>query len=220
MQLPSKRAFASLLLGVGICVAATHAALRAQEPSAETLAAAADQPGHALGREEAPVRLVEFFSFSCSHCERFHREVFPSLKRQYVDQGKVLFVARDFPLNLAALKAAQGARCGGEDRYFELLDAVWADWDRWIEAPDTAAALSRLLVDNGIAPDVADGCLADGSELERQVLVEMKSAIDEFAVERTPTFMINGKRVVGSKSLDQMKAMIDSELSSAHEALP
>ena len=178
-------------------------------------AAAADPSDRVLGRADAPVRVVEYFSFSCPHCERFHRELFPWLKRDYVDSGKVAFVARDFPLNRAALAAAKAARCGGDDRYFELVDVIWADWDNWIGEKDVKPPLQRLLVDNGIAADTAAGCLDDGGAVEDDILKSMKTALDEVGIDGTPTFLINGDKLAGLPGKAQLKTALDDALAAA-----
>jgi protein-disulfide isomerase len=180
-----------------------------------TPATAADPVDRVLGQADAPVRVVEYFSFSCPHCERFHRELFPWLKRDYIDSGKVVFEARDFPLNYAALLAAKAAHCGGDERYFELVDVVWANWDDWIGEKDVKPPLQRLLVDNGIAADTAAGCLGDGGQVELDILESMKAAIDEVDIDGTPTFLINGRKVAGLPAKANLKAVLDEALAAA-----
>jgi len=177
--------------------------------------AAADPADRVLGQADAPVRVVEYFSFSCPHCERFHRELFPMLKRDYIDSGKVAFVARDFPLNRAALAATKAARCGGNDRYYELVDVVWSDWDAWIGEKDVKPALQRLLVDNGVAPDTAAGCLDDGGAVEDGILESMKTALDDVGIDGTPTFLINGDKLAGLPDETQFRRALDEALAAA-----
>ena len=178
-------------------------------------AAAAEPSDRALGQRDAPVEVVEYFSFSCPHCERFHRELFPWLERDYVDRGKVLFVARDFPLNIAALTAAKAARCGGDGRYFELVDVLWGDWDLWIGEKDVKPPLLRLMTANGIAAETAARCLDDGGDVERGILESMKSAIDQIGIDGTPTFLINGRKLAGLPGKARLKTAIDEALTAA-----
>ncbi len=108
-------------------------------------ALAQERPGSApveiaFGSHDAPITVVEYFSFSCSHCARFHRETYPELKRDYIETGKISFVVRDFPLNLSALTAAALARCIGPERYFDTIDVIWTRWDDWINEAQTAPA--------------------------------------------------------------------------------
>jgi protein-disulfide isomerase len=157
-------------------------------------AAAADPADRVLGQPDAPVRVVEYFSFSCPHCERFHRELFPWLKRDYI---------------------AKAAHCGGDTRYFELVDVIWANWDDWIGEQDVKPPLQRLLVDNGIAADTAAGCLGDGGQVELDILESMKAAIDEVDIDGTPTFLINGRKVAGLPAKANLKAVLDEALAAA-----
>ena len=81
-----------------------------------------------LGSASAPITIVEFSDFECSYCRRFHEQVFPNIKRQYIDTGLVRFVHKDLPLPFHphALPAAAAARCAGEqNRYWDLYSALF-----------------------------------------------------------------------------------------------
>jgi protein-disulfide isomerase len=157
-----------------------------------------------LGNPDSRDIVIEYFSFSCPHCERFHREVFPRIRARYLDTGRLLFVLRDFPLNLPALKAAQTAWCGGRDRYVEIHDALWADWDSWINLPAPDDALVRIATEHGIAPEAAAACLADPA-IEQRVLESYLNGERAYGIEGTPTFIVNGKPYRGYLSFERFE---------------
>lgn len=165
----------------------------------------------ALGRSDAPITVIEYFSFSCPHCARFHSDVFPELKRNYIDTGKIKFVLRDFPLNLAALSAAALTHCVRPARYFEAVDILWGRWDDWIDEADTAPALVSLLVFEGFEEAVLKRCLTDKS-FEDQVLNSYIAGARDHAVDRTPTFLIDGMKYVGLVSYGRFVAILDALL--------
>ncbi len=165
----------------------------------------------ALGSPDAPITVVEYFSFSCSHCARFHRETFPELKRDYIETGKIRFVVRDFPLNMAALTAAALARCIGPERYFDTIDIMWTRWDDWINEAETAPALLSVLGSEGLDEAVLKRCRADKS-FEDWVLNSYVEGARDHGVDRTPTFLINGRRFVGLASYGRFAAVLDSLL--------
>src|SRR5689334_18125026 len=95
--------------------------------SPEIAALLAVQPNdHVLGKPDAPITLLEYASLTCPHCAHFDTEVLPKLKEKWIDTGKVKLIYRDFPLDDAALKAAQLAECSGNERYFAMLDLIFA----------------------------------------------------------------------------------------------
>ncbi|MCH9050116.1 MAG: DsbA family protein [Proteobacteria bacterium] len=165
----------------------------------------------ALGSSDTPIIVVEYFSFSCSHCARFHREAFPKLERNYNETGKVRFVVRDFPLNITALTAAALARCIGSDRYFETIGILWRRWDDWINETDTASALVSVLAFEGFDEAVLVRCQTDQS-FEDQVLNSYVAGVRDHGVDRTPTFLINGRKYVGLASYGRFAAILEAIL--------
>ncbi len=165
----------------------------------------------ALGQSDAPVTVVEYFSFSCSHCARFHWDTFPGLKRNYIDTGKVRFVVRDFPLNMAALAAATLARCIGPERYFEAVNILWSLWDDWINEADTGPTLVSVLSSEGFDESLLQRCLNDKA-FEDQVLASYVVGSRDHGVDQTPTFLINGKKYIGLSSYGRFAAILDSLL--------
>ena len=172
-----------------------------------SLAVSIDEGDVVLGSPEAPVTIVEYFSFSCSHCARFHREVYPALRDRYVETGLVRFVLRDFPLNEPALKAAQAAYCAGPDRYLELTHALWESWDAWINRSDPEIGIVETLQSHGLEAEALEACLRD-SELETRALLSLKQGSEEFGVDRTPSFVINGETHKGFMPLARFEEII------------
>jgi protein-disulfide isomerase len=215
MTQPVSPARRRALVALGGVVCAALAGPAPRRARAEFDQGGADAPDGAvrasdpvLGSAHAPITVIEYFSFSCPHCERFHREVFPAIRERYVETGRIRFVLRDFPLNLAALKAAQAAWCGGRERYVELHDALWAEWSAWIDEAEPDDALVRILVDRGLAPDAARACLGD-RELETGVLRTYLLGAQAHGVDRTPTFIVNGEKHTGFIPLARFERILD-----------
>ena len=113
----------SLLAAVAFAAAALAAGAQAPDPPAKLAVAGS----FALGAADAPVTLVEFSDYECSFCQRFHAQNFERLKREFIDTGKVRYVARDFPLPMHrfAVPAARAARCAAEhSRFWEMRHAL------------------------------------------------------------------------------------------------
>src|SRR5262249_38683054 len=90
-------------------------------------------PGYlAMGSADPPVTIVEYGSMTCPHCAHFHQTPYPELKKKYVDTGKVRFIFREFPLDQLAAAASMLARCAGKDKFFPLLEALFAQQSDWV----------------------------------------------------------------------------------------
>ena len=94
-------------------------------------------PDMSLGNKGAPINILEYASMTCPHCAHFDAEVFPELKKNYIDTGKVFYTFREYPLDGVALRASMVARCIGKDRFFSFIHGlfhtqiVWANPDLW-----------------------------------------------------------------------------------------
>ncbi|SNB70437.1 Thioredoxin [Arboricoccus pini] len=208
---------AGLLGGVGLFSLGGHAATAqtppaANPPATTTPPAAATPPAakvedHPLGRDDAPVTVIEYSSLTCPHCAEFQDTTFDAFKARYIDTGKVKFIQRDFPLDRLALSASVIAHCAG-DRYPLFVDVMFKNQRRWVLAEDPQAALKQLAMAGGLDATRIDACLADQA-LTDAVLQSRLKAQSEFKVDSTPTFIINGKGYPGARSIDEFAKIID-----------
>lgn len=169
---------------------------------------AAEIGEHAIGDPDAPVTIIEYSSLSCPHCAQFHSEVLPGLKERYVETGKVRFVFQDFPLDENSVNAAVIAHCSGPDRYVGFLDVFFQTQASWATAADPKSALKQLGKLGGLSDDQMDTCLADET-LVNGILQSRLDGQNEYKVQSTPTFVINGETYPGSRSVDAFAEIID-----------
>ena len=161
-----------------------------------------------IGKEDAPVTIIEYASLTCPHCARFATETLPQLQKEYIDAGKVRLIYRDFPLNGLALRASILALCAGKERYFGFVETLFQSQATWEEAEDPEAALMNVAKLGGIGKDQYDHCMADDS-LAQRVTKSRVDAEKVLEVESTPTFFINGKKFAGARPLEDFEAAIN-----------
>src|SRR5579862_9589758 len=116
---------------------------------------------HVLGDAKAPVTMIEYASFTCPHCAHFATTILPEIRKKWIDTGKVKLVYRDFPLDQVAAKAAQLAECAGNDKYFAVMDMIFATQGTWAAAQDPIAVLSKSLRIAGMGDKEVQACLAN-----------------------------------------------------------
>ena len=168
-----------------------------------------EKPGDmAVGAPDAPVTVIEFLSLTCPSCERFHKQVYNRLKPEYVDAGKVRFVARDFPLNAPALQAAVLAHCAGPERYFTFIDVLFQTFDDWAGSRDFTDKLGQIGELGGVSRDQFADCLADQG-LENSIFQSIADGQAEYGVSGTPTLVVNGETYDGQMSFDALSKHID-----------
>lgn len=198
---------------LGIVLFALTAALGLRVAEAAAPGALESTEDMALGNPKAKVTVIEYGSASCPHCAAFSNEVFPAFKKKYVDTGKVRYVFREFltpPQDFAAA-GFMAARCGGPDKYFPFLEALYAAQQDIYKSGDMAGGLHKVGRSVGLTDTQVDGCIYDQKAL--QALNRRVAKAEENGVDGTPTFLIGAKRLVGETSLADISAAVDAELS-------
>jgi protein-disulfide isomerase len=162
-----------------------------------------------LGRADAPVTAIEYFSLTCSHCGAFHRDTWPRVKRELVEAGRVRMVFRDFPLDEISLRAHAVARSFPPDRYEPFISALFATQDRWAFARgvDHKAEIGKIAALAGMGADAFNAAWADDA-LARAILEARQKGETEHQVNATPTFIIGTQKLPGAISFERFEAAV------------
>jgi protein-disulfide isomerase len=164
---------------------------------------------HILGNQNAPVTIVEYASLTCPHCAAFHRETLPRIKQEWIDPGKAKLIFRNFPFDQPALRGAMLAECAGNERYFTFIDVMFQQQDSWSRAPDPVAALSRLAKLGGMSDDQIQACLKNEA-ISSKIVEGRLAAEKELGVTSTPTFFINGRKIVGAQEYSKFQEALQA----------
>jgi protein-disulfide isomerase len=169
-------------------------------------------PDMALGSAKAPITIVEYSSMSCPHCAAFSENVFPMLRSKYIDTGKVRFVSRAFPLDIAAASATMLARCianGDGQKYFDATTMLFKRQGELAERP--LDSLKSVGSHFGMSGEAVEACEQDAALLEK-IKADQQFAFDQLKVEVTPTFFVNGEKLKGSMSFEDLDKMLTTLL--------
>ena len=164
-----------------------------------------------IGKKDAPLTIVEYASLGCSHCAKFHQEIYPALKKDYIDTGKVKLIFRDFPLGTPALAATMIARCSGPERYFGFVEMFFRSQTQWSHAENPLEALSKVARLGGMPPVDVQACMRNQKLLE-YIQLQKKHAYEEDGINATPYFVIGTEKLSGGLPYNQMKVIIEREL--------
>lgn len=167
-------------------------------------------PDKMLGNADAPVTIVEYASMTCPHCAHFHETTLPELKTKYIDTGKARLILREFPFDPRAEAGFMLARCSG-DNYFPMVDVLFKQQANWASVENAKDALLQISKLAGFSQESFEACLTDQKLLDEVRAVQKRGA-DEFKVDSTPTFFINGNTYKGALTIEEMSAIIDGML--------
>jgi protein-disulfide isomerase len=165
-------------------------------------------PDMILGSAKSPITIVEYSSLTCPHCAAFAENVFPMLQSKYIDAGKVRFVSREFPLEVKAAAASMLARCaagGDPSKYFDATMMLFKQQQELVE--HTTGTLTTIGGKFGMNPAAVESCVKDDSALDK-LQADQNLAFREFKVDATPTFFINGAKLKGSMSFEELEAKL------------
>ncbi|MFN4091066.1 MAG: DsbA family protein [Alphaproteobacteria bacterium] len=168
-------------------------------------------PERVLGDPDAPVTIIEYASMTCPHCRTFHVTVLPHLRSAYIDTGKVRLVFRDYPLDQLALAAAMVARCVGPDRSMAATGRLFETQATWMAAEDPILAIADVVQPFGLDEADVVSCVQDEAGA-RPVLEEVLHGREAYEVKSTPTFIINGERLIGIHPLATFEEKIREAL--------
>jgi protein-disulfide isomerase len=204
-------AFVAVLSAAALAANGALAAGAAPEPDRTldmaTVLKAGTLPELTVG-DPSGVPVVEYGSLTCPHCATFSREIFPELKKDYIDSGKVRFIFREFSRNSLDVAAFLLARCVGDDKAFAAIELLFSQQDKWAFVDKPLEPLIAAMRPAGLTRDQAMACLKDQAKADALVAVG-KRATDEIKMTGTPTFVIEGKVYGGELSIDQLKAILD-----------
>ena len=167
-----------------------------------------------VGDKNAPVTIIEYASLSCSHCANFHNNTLNDLIKEYVDTGKARIVFRDFPFNYPALLGSMVLRCIPEDVRYDYMNALFQLQPKWVvrENAKSTQELCKIMQSGGMTKEEFETC-TNNVELENTILQALIAAQNEFNIQSTPSFLINGNLVEGNKSIKEFRQIIDKILS-------
>jgi protein-disulfide isomerase len=177
---------------------------------AEVLQPASSLPEMSFGNPSAPLVLIKYMSLTCPYCKRFHAEVFPELKRAYIDTGKVRFVMREFPIGKASGTATVALRCAPADKYLALYGKFLEQQSSWVSQEVRTDQIGKVAAQVGVTGEAFSACLAD------KKLVADLNAIKErgrkLGIIGTPNFYLDNRLIKSTVDWPALRALIDARL--------
>ena len=165
-----------------------------------------------MGSASAPVTIIEYASMTCPHCAAFAVTTFPKLKEKYIDTGKVRYIMREYPLDRLATAAFMLARCSGPDKYYPLIETLFAQQQKWA-VKEPIPPLLAIAMQAGFTKQSFEACINDKALLDKVDQMRNRGK-EKFKVEATPTFYINGERHSGALSFEELDKTIASLIKS------
>ncbi|MCP3397551.1 MULTISPECIES: DsbA family protein [unclassified Bradyrhizobium] len=215
----TRRAFTTMLSLTGLAALAGLSPLRfiseAMAQVAADVAKPVSLPDMALGSKDAAVTITEYASMTCPHCAAFNEQVFPKIKSEYIDTGKVRYIFREFPLDIKAAAGSMLSRCIAKDdaqKYFAVTDMLFRQQSDWV-MKNTTETLTRIGKQAGLTQQQVEACLKDQALLDK-IAADQKYASDVLKVDSTPTFFINGEKIKGEASFEEFAKKINPLLKS------
>ena len=162
-----------------------------------------------VGNKDAKITIIAFESLTCSHCANFHEDVYPQLKKEYLDTGLAKIEFRHFPLDIAALNASKVSQCKN-DGDSKILNTLYANQQKWVKGSSVQEAnknLQKFLTSEGIDVDF-ETCI-NNKEIEDFVLNDRIDGVKKYKVNATPTIIINDKKFEKSLNYKNLKKALE-----------
>lgn len=163
-----------------------------------------------LGDPNAPITIIEYASMTCSHCAEFHNKTYPDLKKNYIETGEVKFIFREFPLDKLAMATSMLARCVDNEISMAFIEILFKNRDKWI-SENALNELKNFSKQAGLDSNEFDACL-NNQQLLDDLIAGKEKAIEDYKINSTPSFIINGEVVSGNKPYSFFKSKIEQIL--------
>ncbi|MFV0367806.1 MAG: thioredoxin domain-containing protein [Hyphomicrobiaceae bacterium] len=181
-----------------------------KDPSVAEIMETGPLPEMSFGRADAPVTVIKYMSLTCPYCRKFQAEVYPELKKNYIDTGKVRFILREFPIGRSSGNATVALRCAPADKYMALYGKFLSQQGKWVSQEVRLDAIYEVAQQVGVSRAQFDSCLQD-----KKLVAGLKWVKDRgrtLGIIGTPNFFIDGKLVKKVLTYADLSAMIDAAL--------
>ena len=161
------------------------------------------------GNNNAKITIIAYESLTCSHCANFHKDVYPQLKKEYIDSGLAKIEFRHFPLDIAAFNASKIVQCKS-DQSLEILKSLYSNQQAWVKGntvEDINENLKKFLKKEGFKIDFKK-CI-NNKEIEDFVLNDRIEGTKKFKVNATPTIIINGEKFEKTLNYKNLKKSLE-----------
>ena len=162
-----------------------------------------------VGNKDAKITIIAFESLTCSHCASFHKDVYPQLKKEYLDTGLAKIEFRHFPLDAAAFNASKVSQCKN-DGDSVILNSLFANQQKWVKGSSVEEAnqnLQKFLISEGFDLNF-EKCI-NNKEIEDFVLNDRIDGVKKFKVNATPTIVINNKKFEKALNYKNLKKALE-----------
>jgi len=162
-----------------------------------------------VGNVDAKITIIAFESLTCSHCANFHKDVYPQLKKEYLDTGLAKIEFRHFPLDIAAFNASKVSQCKN-DGDSSILNSLFSNQQKWVKGNSVEEAnknLQKFLVNEGFNIDF-EKCIKN-EEIEDFVLNDRIDGVKKYKVNATPTIIINNEKFEKSLNYKNLKKALE-----------
>ena len=162
-----------------------------------------------VGNKDAKITIIAFESLTCSHCANFHKNVYPELKKEYLDTGLAKIEFRHFPLDIAAFNASKVAQCNN-DGNSDILESLYANQQKWVKGSSVEEANKNLqifLKNEGFSIDF-ESCV-NNKNIEDFVLNDRIEGAKNFKISSTPTIIINNKKFEKELNYKNLKKALE-----------
>jgi len=162
-----------------------------------------------VGNKDAKITIIAFESLTCSHCANFHKDVFPELKKEYLDTGLAKIEFRHFPLDIAAFNASKVSQCNN-DGDSKILNSLYANQQKWVKGSSAQEAnenLQKFLISQGYDIDF-ENCI-NNKQIEDFVLNDRIDGVKNFKINATPTIIINNEKFEKTLNYKNLKKALE-----------